>query len=1168
MRSHPVLRCLAVGIFLGLLSADLAIADELGGKIRGTVSDPTGAVIVGTQITATNLATGISKRVSTGSDGSYEFLELAAPANYTVTAKQSGFKTFEATGIHLGLNQIYVLNIQMELGAVTQQVTVEAAPAQVEKTSMQLGGTITGTAIVDIPLRDRDWIQLQQTLPGVVMSDRFTDNFSTNGSRSQANSYLINGTDANDLPLNTPLQIPSPDAIAEVQMISSTINPEYGRNSGAVLNAVTKSGTNKFHGDAFEFYRDPFLNTRNFFQPKPAQSHQNQFGGTIGGPIWKDHTFFFFSYQGNRQRRPETIFDCGNCSNPGTSTVFTADQRNGIFPDLATSGGRSAFPLFGENGTTLFPAFTPYSTIFPTGHIPAADLNLNPIAVNLLNKYVPFPNFGATEYTFNPTRTISQDQYITRIDHHFHNDSVWFYLFQQRDASIQALPFFGSDLPGFPESDPDHIFQYALAWNHTLGSNALNEVRLGYNRLVFVAGEPVNPVQPSSVGFAINPQSNLAGIPTIPLTGFFTLGFSDNGPQPRIDQTYQVTDNFSLVKGRHTLKFGFEMRRAQVENPFFFYNNGHFDFAKSGPFTTGDAGTDFLLGIPDDYRQSSGGFIDARTHLYYTYAQDQFKVRPNLTVTYGFGWQVDTPVTDIFNKSVAINAFRPGQQSTVFPTAPAGLLFPGDKGITASGYHTHWDHFAPRLGFAWSPGNSRKWSIRSGIGIYYNVPEEELTLQNLLAPPFGLFDGGIGDVGGVPSFAAPFSGYAPIRDLSGNLIGVTPTSIPNKYPYYPPKRGSNVDFGFFEPFTLNVISPDFTTPSSMNYNLTVQGELSPSTILQVAYVGSQGRHLEHVYELNPAGKAPGVNPACAADLACVAFRNVQNFIAPQNFRYPQVNPVTGTHIFGGIGQQATDSNSNYNALQLTLTKHLSHGLEFLGTYSWSHSLDNSSSYEESQGFGTTRAPNPFNLRDNYGDSAFDARNRFVFSYSYELPTVRHFSSLERMPSRLTDGWRIGGATTFQGGIPVTLKESDFNSLTCTLFTYYGCPDRPNVVGPVHLADVRTSSLVNKTQDPTNTTSRDHYFFDPNSFSTEAFGVLGNAGRNFFHGPGLNNFTFGLYKDTRVTESTKVELRFEFYNFFNHTQFKTPNGDMNDPNFGRVLSAQDPRIIQLAAKFYF
>ncbi len=1164
MRKHRVMRFLALVFVFALVSANLAKADAVYGRIRGTVSDPSGAVIVGAQITATNLATGISKQATSSSDGSYEFLQLAAPATYNVTAKQRSFKTFEATGIHLSLNQIYVLNITMELGVVTQPVTVEAAPSQIEATSMQMEGTITGTAIVDIPLNGRDWIQLQQTLPGVVMSDRFTDNFSTNGSRSQANSYLINGTDANDLPLNTPLQIPSPDAIAEVQMISSTINPEYGRNSGAILNAVTKSGSNQFHGDAFEFYRDPFLNARNFFQPKQDQFHQNQFGGTIGGPIWKDHTFFFFSYQGTRQRRPETIADCGNCSNPGTSTVFTADQRNGTFPDLRASVGNSAFQLVGENGTT-YPPFTPYSTLFPTGHIPSADFNS--ISSNLLNKYVPLPNFGATEYTFNPTLTLSQDQYITRIDHQFRNDSVWFYLFQQRDASIQALPFFGSDLPGFPESDPDHIFQYALTWNHTLGGNALNEVRIGYNRLVFISVEPVNPVQPSSVGFTgINPQSNLSGVPTLPVTSFFSLGFSDNGPQPRIDQTYQVTDNFSLVKGRHTLKFGFEMRRAQVENPFFFLNNGHFDFAGSGPFSTGDPGADFLLGIPDDYNQSSGGFIDARTQLYYSYAQDQFKIRPNLTLTYGFGWEVDTPLTDIFNKSVAINAFRPGQQSTVFPTAPAGLLYPGDKGITASGYHTHWDHFAPRLGFAWSPGDSRKWSIRSGIGIYYNVPEEELTLQNLLAPPFSLFDFGIGDVGGVPSFAAPFSGYAPVRDINGNLIGVTPTSIPNKYPYFPPKRGSNVDFSFFEPFSLNVISPDFTTPSSMNYNFTVQRQLSSSTILQIAYVGLQARHLEHVYELNPAGKAPGVNLACAADSTCVAFRSIQNFIAPQNFKYPQVNPVTGTHIFGGIGQQATDSNSNYNALQVTLTKHFSRGLEFLGTYSWSHSLDNSSSFEESQGFGSTRAPNPFNLRDNYGDSAFDARQRLVFTYAYELPTVRHFSSLERMPSRLTDGWRIAGATTFQGGIPVTLRESDFHSLTCTLFTYYGCPDRPNVVGPVIHVDPRKSVFINTTNG--GTIIKDHYFFDPNSFSREKFGVLGNAGRNFFHGPGINNFTFGLYKDTRITESTKVELRFEFFNVFNHTQFKNPNGTINSSNFGRVLSARDPREIQLAVKFYF
>ncbi len=1171
MRNSRFLKLLAWGTLLALVSTVSARADELYGKIRGTVADPSGAVIVGAKITATNVETGISKEASSGADGSYEFLQLLAPATYNLTAQQSGFKVFEAQNIPLSLNQIYVLNITLDLGAVTQQVTVEAAPAQVERTSMQLGADLTGSAIVDLPLNGRDWIQLQQTLPGVVASsDRNLDNFSTNGARTQANGYMINGTDANDLPLNNPLEIPSPDAIAEVHIVTNTINPEFGRNSGAILNAVTKSGTNKFHGSAFEFYRDPFLNSHNFFLPEPAQFHQNQFGGTIGGPIRKNHTFFFFSYQGTRNRAPETIEHCGNC-NPGRSTVFTADQRNGFFPDIASSSALSPFPLTGENGVTTCPAGTcpagtPYSMIFPTGHIPSSDFNS--ISVNLLNKFVPPPNSGPTEFSFNPITTNKVDQEITRIDHTFSTkDSIWGYWFIERHPSVDTLPFFAADLPGFPQQARSHTQHYTLAWNHTFGSTALNEARFGYNRFNFVAVEPVTPVLPSSVGFTgINPQDPAgAGVPAISLNGFFTLGFSLDGPQPRIDQTYQVTDNFSKIAGRHTLKFGFEMRRAQVENPFFFFNNGAFTFSGLGTFSTGNPGADFLLGIPDFYEQSSGGFIDARTREYYSYAQDQFKVRPNLTLTYGIAWQIDTPLTDKFNNSVAINAFRPGQQSTVFPTAPAGLVFPGDKGVTASGYQTRWNHFGPRVGFAWSPGNSTKWSIHGGFGVYYNVPEEELTLQNLLAVPFSLIDIGIGDVGGSPSFAAPFT------DIRGASAPIP--FIHNKYPFTPPKPGSSVDFTFFQPFTLNVISPDFTTPYSMNYNLTLERQLSASTILSVAYVGLQARHLETAYELNPAGQPPGANSTCAATvfldfLQCDSSNSY--FTAPQSFRYPQTFTPPGfvpVLIFGSIGQQATDANSNYNSLQVTLTKHTSHGLQFRSTYSWSHSLDVVSSFEDAG--SASLSPNPFNLRSNYGDSAFDARQRLVFSYAYELPSVRRFNAFQRIPSRLTDGWRIAGATTFQTGFPITLVDGSLSSLTCyAVFPKYGCADRPNVLGPVSLVNPRTSSFVNKVLDPTNTTPRPHFYFNPNNFALETFGVLGSAGRNFFHGPGINNFDFALFKDTKITETTRVELRFEFFNFFNHAQFNNPISDVHSGNFGRIFSARDPRIIQLAAKFYF
>ncbi|MGO8817553.1 MAG: carboxypeptidase-like regulatory domain-containing protein [Terriglobia bacterium] len=1171
MRVHPVLKALVLAGVIALSVTSEVRADDIYGRIRGTVTDPTGAVVPDVPVTATNVATGVVRSVRTGSAGTFEFANLPAPAVYNVTVERTGFKRFEATSIQLALNQIYVLDVALELGTTAQEVTVEANRSQVETTSMELGARITGSAIVNLPLNGRDWIELQTTLPGVVSSmGDFADAYSTSGSRAQDNEFLLNGVDNIDLALNVVSAIPSPDSIGEVNMITNTINPEYGRNGGAVMNAVTKSGSNQFHGDAFEFYRDTFLNARNFFQSSAAVFHRNQFGGTLGGPIWKNHTFFFFSYQGTRDRQPDTP---GRSFAGPTVNVLTQSQRNGDFPDVTADTNvlgtptLSPFPLVGENGQT-YPAGTPYSTLFPNGQIPSADFSAP--AVKLISTYMPLPNTGTNAFTWSPISTDKFYQYISRIDHNFGpKDTLTGYWFIENDTTVDDQPFIGGSLPGFAEDETERIQNMALTWNHTFGTSMINEARVGYNRLGYNSVNPVKPVLPSTFGFDISPQSGPsgAGIPCIdmndyePPSGACEFGFSYDGPQPRIDQTYQVSDNFTWIKGPHSFKLGFDMRRAEVSNPFYFVNNGYFQFYGEGAFSTGDEAADFLLGIPDFYEQTSGGFIDARTQEYYSYFQDQWKARSNLTLTYGVGWQVNAPQNDIFNGGVAVNAYRPGVQSTVYPSAPPGLLFPGDAGISESTYGTSFKHFAPRLGFAWSPGSDHKWSIRGGFGIYYNQIEEELTLQNLESPPFSLTDYGTDDIGVNPSLANPYSGYAPSYDASGNLVGATPVTLSNRFPYTPPRPGDkNVDFSFFYPMTVKVFDPKLTTPSAYNYNFTIQRELPSSIILQVGYVGHQGRHLEDRENLDPAGQAPGVNPVCAAGPAC--GYGTLGFTEPQTL----ANPLTenGSLVFGGVGVQATDANSNYNSLQISATKRTTHGLEFQSSYTWSHSLDPISSVENVGGGGQ---PNPFNRQDNYGDSAYDARQRFVISYTYTIPSIRRYNSFRAVPSRLVEGWKISGITTLQAGFPISLTDSSYNSLTCWAYSGYGCADRPNVLGPVRTYDPRNANLVNTNQGGTTTLA--NYYFNPNDFTSEVRGLLGDAGRNFFHGPGINNFDFGLYKDTKITESTKIELRLESFNVFNHAQFGSVGNDVNSPSFfGRSTAAADPRIIQLAAKFYF
>jgi len=817
--------------------------------------------------------------------------------------------------------------------------------------------------------------------------------------------------------------------------------------------------------------------------------------------------------------------------------------------------------------------------------IPSQDLN--GIATALTTAFVPLPNLSGNLFTFNPVTTLTADQYIWRVDHTFGpKDTITSYGYIQTNPSSDTLPFTGATLPGFGEHAARHYKQFTAGWTHTFNSNVLNELRVGYTRFNFDAVEPNTPTLPSSVGFAINPQNPAsAGLPVIALNGLFTLGFSSNGPQPRKDQTHQLDDNFSYVIGRHTLKFGFDGRKFLVANPFFASNSGTFAFNGTGPFSTGLAGADFLLGIPDTYTQGSGSFINASAYGYYTYAQDSWKATSNFTINYGLGWQINTPVTDHFNNNRAINCFRPGQQSVVYPTAPTGLVFPGDAGCTPSGYKTGFTHFGPRLGLAWAPhasgmlskltGDQGKFSIRAGVGVYFNQVEEELTLQNLQAPPFALGSGGASDapLNGNPSFGAPFT------DINTGAV------IPNKFPFTPPPAGSNVDFTFFEPFSLNLLDPKFTVPYTINDNLTIQRELPGQMVLSVGYVGAYGRHLERAVDLNP-----GINPAaCAASRTCVKNRVFQGFVQPGNFRF---DPT----IFGGLGQQQTDGTSHYHSLQVSLQKRISHGLTFGLAYTWSHAIDNGSGFENTS-FGR-RATNLAIPGLNIGNSAFDARNRFVANYTYELPVLQSMKG--GWKGRAFQGWRIAGITTLQAGFPINIADTDFTSLTCYAFFFYGCPDNGQQVGPIQKFDPRQVQSLPNSSNPTANCSQKptpagchsgNFYFAPADFCiprgskqpdptcTLQYGNFGNVGRNSFAGPGIIVTNLAILKDIHVTEQMYFELRLESQNTFNHVSFNNPSAsgqDINSSNFGRITSdatgqggsGQGPRLIQLGAKFYF
>jgi Carboxypeptidase regulatory-like domain len=1163
---------LALGIFCALVTMPVAKADNLYASIRGTVVDPSGAVVPGAQLTATNVATGLSYNTTSDTNGAFSFLQLQI-GDYSVRAERTGFKTYTAGHIHLDLDQIFSLRVAMELGTTSETITVEANPAQVETTSMQLGTTVTGSQIVQLPMNGRNWTQLMQLQPGVQAgSDRFGTSgngggYSTNGAETQQNSFLINGTDSNDTELNTPLVIPSPDAIGEFNLVSSTINPEYGRNSGAIVNAAIKNGTNQFHGDVFDFYRDTFLDAIPWFQTTRALFHQNQFGGTVGGPIVKDHAFFFFSYQARRATTPQpsAFPDSFNGINLGqpTPTVYSQAERGGDFsadtggaPFTCTGTCVSPFPMVGSNGVTQ-PAGTPYATLFPTGVIPMADLN--PLSVKLLNQYVPLPNAANDSYQFNPLERAKRNQYLGRIDEKISNkDAVWFYGLYENDATNDDLAFVGSNLPRFGSTDPAKYYEYTAAWNHTFSPTMLNEARFAYLRFNYGAVTPLTTQSASGYGFSGISSTQapaFSQLPVVSVTGLFSLGFSADGPQPRVQNTYQAVDNLSKVWGHHTLKFGFNMDRLEINNPFYSNLNGTYSFGGQGPFSTGSPAADFLLGIPDSYTQGSGSVIRARGREYYSYGQDQWQVRPNLTLTMGLAWDIETPYKNLYADGEVLSAFHPGQQSTIFPTAPVGIVFPGDKGVGPYGdARVHYHDFAPRLGFAWSPGSSRNWSVRGGIGLYYNRSESEATLQTLTNAPFSVSTAGSGVFGTSPAFANPYNSVntVPIGTFPSVCpAGCVNTSNASPFPFTPPTPGTSPSFAPFEPIGFDevIYDPHLTVPRSTNYNLTVEYQVSKSTVLTVGYVGNVARHLEGAYNLNPAGQAPGVNPT-AVGLGCTSDFFLGLCTGGAGFQY---NP----NVYGQIGVFATAWSSNYNSLQASINRHFSNGLQFQAAYTWSRYFDYTSNLENSAFNGP--GFNDFNNAQNYGPSANDAPQRLVMNFVYTLPIYKYGHHWRRV----TDGWNISGIGTYQHGFPVSVTNNGFGDLQ------WSYPDA--FFAPPSFADA-TGAPLQINHNPRNSATQQ--WVNPAAFTTPAAGIIGSANRDPFYGPGLNFWDLAVEKDVLLTETMKFEFRFETFNTFNHANFAAPVNAVGNPTFGTIDTVQGistngaGRVVQLAGKFYF
>jgi outer membrane receptor protein involved in Fe transport len=1222
------------------ISASATFAQSTGGRIRGTVTDSSGGTVAAAKVVITNQANGFRRDTQSDGNGEYIFLEVPV-GTYDIEIDQPGFKKYLRKGVILDLNQIVSVDIALQVGTATETIEVTGAPPLVDTTSTQLGAVVNDRAVSNLPLAQRDTYQLLQLQPGVQSqvgldgvygSDR-AGVVSVNGGRGRDNNFTVNGGDGNDLFAGLPAIQPSPDAIEEFRVLTNTFDAEYGRNSGAVVNVVTKSGTNDWHGSAYEYFRNKNLNSKGFFDTEKLDYLQNQFGFTFGGPVRKDKTFFFVNYEGNRVRRGTSGDVVTVPTDAERAGDFSAgDQFSGTLANANILNNRPGCLAALGRGSNI-PDGTAYSDVFPGNQIPTACMDQT--ALDLLNQFVPNANVGGNSFQGVPLGHERSNHIDLRVDHQLTKNqdlSGYYYLTDH----FLAKPFArfqagGANLPGFGDLTDERIQQVNIHHTWRIGATAVNEARFNMFREgegTFLHPQHTALVQDSCVtvpaancfadpanpdlGIHPNLGASREGVPFVNISGGFNIGNNFEGELPQVGNSFQWSDNFSKTIGRHDLKFGADIRYQKFDQTLFFDINGQYFYFGGGPNDPGyqNLFPNYLLGVPDEYGQGSAQEELVRTKSVYLFAQDSWKIRPSLTLNYGLRWELNTPLADIGQK---VQTFRPGQTSTVYPcqlsdksplfglgdcnstgVTPVGLVVPGDAGVPNGLSETYYKSFAPRIGLAWSP--NPKTTVRAGFGVFYN-PVEQLVLEQFSAePPFG---------GSTFVFNTQFN--TPFLSQDGS------TTFPNPFNgILNPPRGQAVDWSLFRPILLfGQAAKNPRTQYAEQYNLTIQRELAKDMVLTASYVGRQGHRLLASQDLNPGnpqtcldlqtigqdcgpffadtgyqftlpagtpfhmpyipGPTPGgPNTPCPianAPAACLFTPTVDTQITLPGLRpysSPLCDPFTaqgcppdGIDVFSSIFTQNTIGNSSYNGFQASVEKRFSHGLQFTGAYTLGKSIDNSSTFES--------LVDPTNPRRNRALSLFDARQRFVFSYYWELPVPQY----EGFKSKVLNGWAMSGITTFQSGFPIRITEQDDLELQSSFD--FETPGQPNVSAPFHRIDPRKLTCAAGTGTDPSTCTLINAGFNPDAFTEDTVqpGTIGNAPRTICCGPGINNWDFSIMKVTAVNERFKLQFRTDLLNAFNHTQFFQPDGNTTDgTDFGRVKRARDPRLIQFALKLTF
>ncbi len=1077
---------IVVSLFLLIPSAAYAQA-VANAQIAGLVTDASGAAVASARVHAIQTDTGATRETLTGNDGSYTLPNLSV-GPYRLEVGAPSFSTYVQSGIVLQVGNNVRIDVTLQVGTVTQEVQVASNAAMVDTQSTALAEVIDQRRIVDLPLNGRQATDLILLAGGAAVAPSAAGRFisthdyptavgvSVAGSQANSNNFLLDGADHRDTHSNVNLPYPFPDALQEFSVQTGGLSARSGLQAGAVVNVVTKSGTNRLHGSLFEFVRNGNFNARNAFATTQDTLRRNQFGGTIGGPVRKDKLFFFGGYQGTRERTA-----------PPTSTAFVPTDATirGDFSAMASAGCQS-------NGVARTIVDPTTKTPFPNNFI---DPKLFSAPAVALLKYIPTSKDPCGRLIYSIPNPNNEDQFVTRVDWQVAAKLSVFGRYFLADFSNP--PLFDNNILNTTRAGLNmrsHAAVLGSQW--TITPTLINATHLTYSRLAVNRG--VAPGIPNPVSVGVKMTNIDPGYIDLAVSNHFTMGGGSNAPSIFFRNQWQFSDDIDWIRGRHHFSFGVSAIPVQMNERNVQRGNGTFSFNGS---LTNEAFADFLLGRPNSVIQQSLAEIGLRQKYIGLYAQDDLKVSKRLSVNLGVRWEPSLPEHDVAGRgnTFSLPAFMAGTKSTQYSNSPAGLLFFGDPGVPRAYVNSRYLDFAPRVGLAWDPTGSGNMSIRVSYSIFFDTPESFTARDWANAAPWGNQINLTAPAGG---FADPYANY--------------PGGNPFPFPYPPTKNAPFPTQGAYINFPLNL-----THPYTQKWNLSVQRQMGKDWLISAAYIGDKGTHYRTGYEANPGVYAPG------ATLANLQQRRVLTLL----------NPAQGA-FYSNITTMDDGVNTIYNGLKVSAQRRFANNFSLLTSYTWSHCLQSAEPIGNRLTGNNTQ--NPFNRNADRGACDFDLRHNFVASVVYQSPKFAN-----KALDWSLGGWQLSFLVSANNGFPFTVSTGTDASLSGVGL------DRPDVVGSPYLRSTKTLQWLN-----------------PKAFAPNAPGTFGNAGYNALIGPRYFNSDAQVSRAFRIRENMKVDLRFEFFNVLNHTNFNLPVSRLASSTFGLLQSSGPARTIQLAAKFSF